>query len=138
MEAVCSPCASHETGSVASDGEGVDYHQDELVSKFTSSVRLRICCPSCDVYTICLVEQVAEVDIAGMPANVDVDLNAECGESGTAQFVELPPSRLVMLRAVYVLLTIVSDWIRVHVSVFGLVGLILMKWKCMKPLDHCV
>jgi len=85
-----------------------------------------------------LVEQVAEVDIAGMPANVDVDLNAECGESGTAQFVELPPSRLVMLRAVYVLLTIVSDWIRVHVSVFGLVGLILMKWKCMKPLDHCV
>ena len=40
MEAVCSPCASHETGSVASDGEGVDYHQDELVSKFTSSIRL--------------------------------------------------------------------------------------------------
>lgn len=38
VEAVCSPCASHETGSVASDGEGVDYHQDELVSKFTSSV----------------------------------------------------------------------------------------------------
>ena len=84
-----------------------------------------------------MVEQVAEVDIAGMPANVDVDLNAECGESGTTQFVELPHSRFVMLRAAYVLLTIASDWTRVHVSVFGLIGLILMKWKCMKPMEHC-
>lgn len=94
-----------------------------------------ICCPLCNVF---LVEQVAEVDIAGMPANVDVDLNAECGESGTAQFVELPHSRFVMLRAAYVLLTIASDWTRVHVSVFGLIGLILMNWKCMKPMEHCV
>lgn len=56
-----------------------------------------------------MVEQVPEVDIAGMPANADVDLNAECGESGTAQFVELPHSRLVMLRAASVLHTVVSD-----------------------------
>ena len=33
VDAVCSPSASQGPGSIASDGEGVDYHQDASVRK---------------------------------------------------------------------------------------------------------
>lgn len=41
-----------------------------------------------------LFEQITEIDFAGVPVNVD-GVDVQCGESGTAQYVELPNPRYV-------------------------------------------